>query len=169
LVNHVGRDAHAVVIVNDGLPEVVETPLVQRLYRSIWHQAQLHRHGALAFWDYAAVESLPWWLAAVEAAEHGWPPPVRDRVPVNCTVPAVDPARAHAIASAPHGCRTAKVKVAEPGQTLADDVARVEAVRDALGPGGRVRVDANGGWDVDTAVPALRALDRAAGLIKRRV
>ena len=34
------------------------------------------------------------------------------------------------------GCRTAKVKVAEPGQTLADDVARVRAVRAALGAGG---------------------------------
>ena len=41
------------------------------------------------------------------------------------------------------GARTAKVKVAEPGQTLADDVARVNAVR-ALIP--TVRVDANGGW-----------------------
>jgi D-alanyl-D-alanine carboxypeptidase/D-alanyl-D-alanine-endopeptidase (penicillin-binding protein 4) len=45
---------------------------------------------------------------------------VRERVPVNCTVPAVDPVRAHAIASAPHGCTTAKVKVAEAGQALAD-------------------------------------------------
>jgi O-succinylbenzoate synthase len=39
----------------------------------------------------------------------------------------------------------------------------VEAVRDALGPGGMIRVDANGAWDVDTAVVAIRALDRAAG------
>ena len=39
----------------------------------------------------------------------------------------------------------------------------MEAVRDALGPGGAVRVDANGAWDVDTAVAAVRALDRAAG------
>ena len=45
----------------------------------------------------------------------------------------------------------------------ADDLARVEAVRDALGPDGHVRVDANGGWDVDTAVTRCRALDRAAG------
>ena len=44
------------------------------------------------------------------------------------------------------GARTAKVKVAEPGQTLADDVARVNAVR-ALVP--TVRVDANGGWTVE--------------------
>ncbi len=58
---------------------------------------------------------------------------------------------------------TAKVKVAEPGQTLADDEARVEAVRDALGPGGRVRVDANGAWTIQEAVAAIAALDRAAG------
>ena len=61
------------------------------------------------------------------------------------------------------GCRTAKVKVAEPGQTLADDQARLEAVRDAIGPGGAVRIDANGGWSVDDAVRAIALLDRAAG------
>ena len=53
------------------------------------------------------------------------------------------------------GARTAKVKVAEPGQTLADDVARVNAVR-ALVP--TVRVDANGGWSVDEAVGGRAAL-----------
>ena len=68
---------------------------------------------------------------------------MRDAVPVNVTVPAVGPEQAHAIVRA-GGCRTAKVKVAEPGQRLADDEARLEAVRDALGPDGRVRVDANG-------------------------
>jgi o-succinylbenzoate synthase len=62
------------------------------------------------------------------------------------------------------GCRTAKVKVAEPGQSAADDRARLEAVRDALGPGGAIRVDANGAWDVDTAADRLTALDRAVGL-----
>jgi O-succinylbenzoate synthase len=50
--------------------------------------------------------------------------------------------------------------VAEPGQTLADDLARVEAVRDALGPDGRVRIDANGGWSVDEALRALKELSR---------
>jgi len=56
------------------------------------------------------------------------------------------------------GCRTAKVKVAEPGQRLADDVARVRAVREALGVEGRVRIDANGGWNVDEAEHAIHAL-----------
>ncbi len=111
------------------------------------------------FWDYGVAESRRWWSSAAEAALVGWPPPVRESVPVNVTVPAVDGERAHAIVTA-SGCRTAKVKVAEPGQTPADDLARVEAVRDALGPSGAVRIDANAAWDVDTAVARLRELGR---------
>jgi len=114
------------------------------------------------FLEYDDDTSRPWLACAREAADDGWPAPLRDLVPVNVTVPATDPGRAHAIVAA-GGCRTAKVKVAERGQTLADDVARVEAVRDALGPDGLVRVDANGAWDVDEAVRAIAAIDRAAG------
>lgn len=115
------------------------------------------------FWDYAATESASWLRAALEAAHEPWPPALRDRIPVNCTVPAVGPREARSAVATSGGCRTAKVKVAEQGQTLADDVARVEAVADALGAGGRLRVDANGGWSVDEAVTAIAALDRAAG------
>lgn len=114
------------------------------------------------FWDYDAHESSAWLDAALEAAYEPWTAPVRDRVPVNCTVPAVGPEQAAAVVSA-SGCHTAKVKVAEPGQPLAADLSRVAAVRDALGPSGLIRVDANGGWDVGAAVDAVRALDRAAG------
>ncbi|GAB3257379.1 o-succinylbenzoate synthase [Alteromonas gracilis] len=114
------------------------------------------------FVEYDDATARPWWAAAREAAEEGWPEPVRDTIPVNVTVPACDPERAHAIVLG-GGCRTAKVKVAERGQALADDLARLEAVRDALGPGGLIRVDANGGWEVDEAVRAIAALDRAAG------
>jgi O-succinylbenzoate synthase len=114
------------------------------------------------FLEYPPDVALPWLRCAEEAAAGDWPAPVRDAVPVNVTVPATTPERAHEIVRA-GGCTTAKVKVAEAGQTLADDEARLEAVRDALGPGGLVRVDANGGWDVDTAVAAIRLLDRAAG------
>lgn len=112
------------------------------------------------FWDYDALECVPWLAAAREAADQGWPEAVRPSVPVNVTVPAVGPEQAAAIVRASAGCRTAKVKVAEPGQTEADDLARVEAVRDALGPGGKVRIDVNGAWDVDTAVRRLRLLAR---------
>jgi o-succinylbenzoate synthase len=114
------------------------------------------------FLEYPPEVAEPWLRCAEEAAAGDWPDPVRTSVPVNVTVPAVGPERAHAIVLA-GGCTTAKVKVAEAGQSAAEDEARVEAVRDALGPAGRIRVDANGGWDVAAAVAAIRALDRAAG------
>ncbi|CAM3706625.1 o-succinylbenzoate synthase [Nocardioides marinus] len=114
------------------------------------------------FLEYDPAVAEPWLRCAEEAAAGDWPTPLRDRVPVNVTVPAVGPERAHAIVSA-SGCRTAKVKVAEPGQAEGEDEARLEAVRDALGPDGLVRIDVNGLWDVDTALRRLPALARAAG------
>ncbi|MEU4251315.1 o-succinylbenzoate synthase [Amycolatopsis sp. NPDC026612] len=114
------------------------------------------------FADYSDAESVPWLRAALEATETGWPAPVRDRIEVNTTVPVVGPEKAHELVRAA-GCRTAKVKVADPRVSLVDDCARVEAVRDALGPGGAIRVDANMAWDVDTAVRAITDLDKAAG------
>ncbi len=113
------------------------------------------------FLDYDDRESAPWLAAAIESAEREWPAALRSTIPVNCTVPAVGPEQAATIVRR-SGCRTAKVKVAEKGQRLADDVERVEAVRDALGPRGRVRVDANGGWSVDEAVSAIAALNLAS-------
>ena len=111
------------------------------------------------FADYGPRESARWLASAIESATVPWPAPVRDRIPVNVTVPAVGPERAREIVAA-SGCRTAKVKVAERGQDGAQDIDRVAAVRDALGPDGRIRVDANGGWDVPTATRMLRALGR---------
>ncbi|GAB7005874.1 o-succinylbenzoate synthase [Nocardioides sp. AN3] len=115
----------------------------------------------LDYTDPAVVE--PWLRAAMEAAAGDWPAAVRDTVPVNVTVPAVGPEQAHEIVTS-SGCRTAKVKVGEPGQGVADDLARVEAVRDALGRDGRIRVDVNGLWDVEDAVTNIGLLDRAVGL-----
>jgi o-succinylbenzoate synthase len=114
------------------------------------------------FLEYGSQEAVAWLRCAEEAAAGDWPEPVRDRVPVNVTVPVISPQEAHALV-ARSGCRTAKVKVADATSTLADDQARLEAVRDALGPGGRIRVDANGAWDVETAIESLKILDRAAG------
>lgn len=111
------------------------------------------------FPEYGPEYCARWLQAAREAATRPWPEPVRARIPVNCTVPAVGPQEAHTIVTA-SGCATAKVKVAETGQRAADDLDRVEAVRDALGPGGKLRVDANAAWDVDTAVDRLTELDR---------
>ena len=108
-----------------------------------------------AFTEYGPEEAAHWLAEGIEAAYR--PPPAvrRDRIPINATVPAVAPAEVAAVLARFPGARTAKVKVAEPGQSLADDVARVNAVR-AVVPA--VRVDANGGWSVEDAVSAAAAL-----------
>jgi O-succinylbenzoate synthase len=110
------------------------------------------------FLEYDDSESSRWLAAALEAGWLGWPDSVRDSVPVNATVPAVSADRVVGILERYHGCTTAKVKVAERGQELQDDVDRVAAVRDAMGRQARIRVDANGGWTVAEATDALRRL-----------
>jgi O-succinylbenzoate synthase len=111
------------------------------------------------FPEYADDEAARWLAAGIEAAYAGWPAAVRASVPVNATVPAVPADRVEGVLARFDGCTTVKVKVAEHGQSLDDDVDRVAAVRDVMGAGGRIRVDANGGWD---EAAALRALGRLA-------
>lgn len=107
------------------------------------------------FTEYDDQESSAWLRSGIEAAWDGPPEPYRERVRINATVPAVPASEVPGILARYPGVDTAKVKVAEKGQTVADDVERVRAVR-AVVP--RVRVDANGGWTVDEAVDALSLL-----------
>lgn len=118
------------------------------------------------FNDYDAAQSAPWLAAACASADRPWPTPRRESIPVNCTVAAIGPEAAADVVRNSHGCTTAKVKVAEPGQTLTDDTNRVAAVRDCLGPDGHIRIDANGAWTVDEAVDSIRALERVAGTLE---
>ena len=110
------------------------------------------------FPEYEPAEAARWLGAAVEAAWVGWPEALRASVPVNATVPAVGPERVAEVLARFPGCTTAKVKVAERGQPVDDDVARVAEVRAVMGSGARVRVDANGAWSLDEAVAALGRL-----------
>lgn len=102
------------------------------------------------------------WLAA--AIEYGWTPdaalaaPVRTRIPVNAILPAIPAEQVAEVLDRTPGVRTVKVKVAEPGQSLTDDVARVAAARDWLGADGAIRIDANQGWTVNEAVRVIEAL-----------
>ena len=105
------------------------------------------------FPEYDDRESSRWLAAALEGTD--WPAPVRDRVAVNATVPAVPAAQVGEVLARFPGCTTAKVKVAQAGQSLKDDVDRVAAVRERVP---LVRVDANAAWTVDEAVTAIRAL-----------
>ena len=108
-----------------------------------------------AFGEYGPREATAWLASAIEAAYGETPPLRRASIPINATVPAVAAEQVPEVLSRFPGARTAKVKVAEPGQRLADDVARVNAVRAAVPT---VRVDANGGLTVEAAVAAAAAL-----------
>lgn len=142
---------------------VVSIPMQVR-FRGVMEREAVLVRGRLGwaefspFPEYGDVESSRWLAAAIEAGWSGWPDPVRGSIPVNATVPAIPADRVAGILQRYDGCSTAKVKVAEQGQRLTDDVDRVAAVRDAMGPGARIRVDANGGWSVSEAVDALRRL-----------
>lgn len=110
------------------------------------------------FVEYADAEASVWLGAAIDYAWNAQPAALRQSIGVNATVPAVAAAEVAGVLARFPGCRTAKVKVADPGQSVSDDVARVRAVRDVLGPEGRVRIDANGAWNVDEAEHAIHAL-----------
>lgn len=110
------------------------------------------------FTEYEDREASAWLAAAID---FGWGPEhavLRPSIAVNATLPAVPASEVAAMLERFPGCRTVKVKVAEPGHSLEEDVARVAAARAVLGPEGRIRVDANGAWNVDEAEHAIRAL-----------
>ncbi|MDO5698684.1 MAG: o-succinylbenzoate synthase [Dermatophilus congolensis] len=151
---------------------VVRVPLRVR-FRGVSEREALLLHGPAGwgewspFVEYPSAEAARWLSAAIEAAWHGWPEPVRDRIPVNATVPAVAADEVAGVLARYDGCAAVKVKVAERGQSLGDDLARVAAVRDVVGwrtaEGSApvsIRVDANGAWSVDEALGALARLGR---------
>ncbi len=138
-------------------------PMRLRFRGVMWREALLIRGpvgwGEFSpFPEYGPDMTCRWLAAALESACTPWPDAVRTEVAVNVTVPAVDPEAAFALVAG-SGCSTAKVKVAEPGQHLDEDVARVAAVRQAVGPTGKVRVDANAGWTLEEAELAITRLD----------
>ena len=142
---------------------VVALPLVTRFRGIDVREAMLLRgpNGWTEFspfTEYDDAEAATWLAAAIEFGWGATPHAVRDSIPVNATLPAVDAGRVDEVLARFPGARTVKVKVAERGQTLRDDVARVRATRAFLGPVGRIRVDANGGWNVDEAERAAHEL-----------
>lgn len=142
-------------------------PMTTR-FRGITERSGLLLHGPAGwaefspFWDYDAEESSAWLRAALADATAQRPEPLRQEIPINSTIPVVPAVLAHRIATV-GGAGTAKIKVADPGSTLAEDAERIEAVRDAMGPSARLRIDANAAWTLEQALDALPVLDRAAG------
>ena len=146
---------------------VVSLPMRVK-FRGILQREALLLRGPLGwgefcpFPEYDDAEASRWLAAAIEAGWSGFPAPLRDRIPVNATIPAVPAHRVPEILARFGRVDAVKVKVAERGQSLDDDAARVAAVREAL-PDAAIRVDANGGWGTPEAVTALKRL-AAVGL-----
>ena len=110
------------------------------------------------FLEYGPQESAAWLACALEAAWLPTPEPVRTRIPLNATLPAVPAERVPEVLAKYAGdIQELKIKVAEKGQSLADDIARVAAAREAL-PNARLKVDANMGYTFAGALDALRKL-----------
>lgn len=145
---------------------------LRRRFRRITHREGVLIHGPAGwgeispFWDYGPRTSLRWALAGIEAATRPAPTPLTDRVPVNVTVPIVDPDTARSIIKNAGGCTTAKIKVADPGVHIDADEARCAAVRETFDDMGvdnaAIRIDVNGAWDVDTAAKLIPLLNKAA-------
>jgi o-succinylbenzoate synthase len=90
------------------------------------------------------------------AVEHPSPPTESRPVPCNATLVAGEPSAvaADALRWAEAGFTTFKLKLG-----VGEDVGQVRAVREAVGPKARIRVDANGAWDVETAKRTLTELE----------
>lgn len=147
---------------------VWEIPLRTR-FRGLTRRDGLMLHGPAGwgevapFWDYSAEESAPWLAAGLEQARVGLGdlPLQRERIIVNLTVPQISADQAHRMVR-DSGASTVKVKVAGTAQAEHADLERLAAVRNALGPIGRIRVDINAAWDLDTAVRVLPQMARVA-------
>lgn len=132
-------------------------------FRGIDHREALLIHGPSGWGEFSPFPEYPptitkrWLAAALELAVGDLPANGRTAIPVNVTIPAVDPdiARALVLES---GASTAKVKVGNRDETPELEQRRVAAVRDALGPQGKIRIDVNGSWDINTAVNRLESL-----------
>jgi len=109
------------------------------------------------FLEYEDEEAAVWLRAALE---FGFTEPPRlsmSAIYINATLAAVAAEQVEEQLAAFGKFRTVKIKVAEPGQSLADDLARVRRVHE-LHPDVAIRLDANGGFDVETAIELAKEL-----------
>ena len=94
--------------------------------------------------------------AAAPTGGDAYPTVLRTDVTLSAGGP--DHLGAAAVQRVADGFSTLKVKV---GTDADSDVARVQAVRDAVGPDVTIRLDANQGWTPDEAVTVIRAVEDA--------
>ena len=106
------------------------------------------------FIEYSDQEASNWLAAALSFANQDLPQLRRESVGVNATLPAVSPDQVEEVLSKFGEFSTVKIKVAETGQTLVDDIARVLKVTSSY-PNVRIRLDANGNFSPEQALELL--------------
>lgn len=110
-----------------------------------------------AFPEYLDDEAASWLAAAIEWGYQDLPAIKRQSVAVNAVLPAVEPAEIAKILSRAGSFQTVKIKVAEKGQSIEQDLARIKEVR-ILYPTAKLRLDANGGFEIDEALKLVEQL-----------
>lgn len=141
----------------------VRIPMRQR-FRRVDHREAVLVRGPQGWGEFSPFPDYPpevttrWLAAALELACGELPDPVRTEIPVNVTVPAIDSETAVALVKE-SGASTAKVKIGDREDSEAEDIDRVAAVRETLGPEGHLRVDVNASWDLETAIARIERLD----------
>ena len=109
------------------------------------------------FVEYEDEEAAQWLAGAISWANDPLPSVFRNSIPVNATVPAVSPDEVADVLSPFGSIGSVKIKVAEKGQNLQDDIARVRRVRD-LYPEVALRLDANAGYTTEQTMEIAREL-----------
>ena len=99
------------------------------------------------FVEYGVKESKTWLQASLEAAYKPWPKLSRQKVLINATLPQVAIDEVPRILSGFPGAKTIKIKVDD----FEKDNYLVEAALE-FNPDAKIRLDVNGGWDLDTAL-----------------
>ena len=109
------------------------------------------------FIEYEDDEAAQWLAGAVSWANDPRPSSFRQSIPVNATLPAVGVDEVADVLSPFGRFSSVKIKVAETGQALKDDIARARRVRD-LYPDAKIRLDANAGFTTEQTMQIAREL-----------
>ena len=145
-----------------GAARVVSIPLRTR-FRGMTERELLVFEGPsgwsewAAFPEYADEEASLWLEAALEWGYGTVPKPKRTEVRVNAILPAINGEEIAKLLSRAGEFETVKIKVSESGQQMTDDISRTQEVKN-LYPEAKLRLDANGGFQISEALELIEQL-----------
>jgi O-succinylbenzoate synthase len=114
------------------------------------------------FLEYQDEEAGVWLKAAIEFGWSELPQLRKQEIPINATIGAEKSKNIQALLETFGHFETLKIKVAEPGQTIVEDLYRVIRCREFY-PNAKLRIDANGGYSVRNAFEVANEI-KVAGI-----